>query len=136
MENKEKKVQSMQVARFVSEIPDLSQAKPAPIGLDSTYWTPTVDGESKRLFFMDLRTDQIMDDRTGELIDLETAYFVEPTPEGNVVIRQSSKWLVGVIERNADKIVEGTPFEITYKGKKRTKSGNQCDTWSIVPLQI
>lgn len=121
---------------FTRELPDLTSATAAPLPINGEYWTPMHQGESKRMFFKELRTEVMIDKQTGEDIELLVAYFVENKNGKNQLIRQAGIRLTSVFDSHvkAGTIVPGMPFEITYNGKQRTTSGNQCDTWSIIPL--
>lgn len=121
---------------FAGRLPDLSKAEPSPLELNGEYWTPSEIGEKRRMFFKDLRVEQVIDQKTGENIELLVAYFVEPLADGKRhVVRQASRRLTAVFENYSDSIRPGMAFEITYRGKQKNKSNsNYSDTWSIVPL--
>ncbi len=120
---------------FSGDLPDLQQATPAPLELSSEYWSPSIEGESRRMFFDCLRTEQSINDR-GEDIELLVAYFVEPLPGGKRrMVRQASRRLIAVFENFAQTIKPGMAFEIVYKGKKRNKTNSYLsDDWSVTPL--
>lgn len=121
---------------FAGQLPDLSKAEASPLELNGEYWTPGEIGEKRRMFFKDLRIEQVIDQQTGKDVDLLVAYFVEPLADGRRrVVRQASRRLTAVFENYSDSIRPGMAFEITYNGKMRNKSNqNMSDTWSIVPL--
>lgn len=119
-------------------LPDISEefAAALPIDLMSDYWTPEQVGEQKRVFFSEIGMRKVLDESTGELIDLESAFFIEQVASGELVqVSNGSKRLVGAIV--AAQIQRGTPLLITYKGKKRNKSNKySSDNWSVKPLII
>lgn len=116
------------------ELPDLDQAEELNVDLMDDYWSPEEPGESKKVFFQKIDTRRILDQQTGEVIDLECAFFMEKDPKtGNYrTISNGSKRLVGALQANG--VTKGMPLMITYKGKKKTQGGNSCDNWSIRPL--
>ncbi|MEG2761262.1 MAG: hypothetical protein RR921_08050, partial [Mucinivorans sp.] len=117
---------------------DLSQATAAPLELNGEYWTPLKEGETRRMFFNELRTETTTDMASGGDIDLIVAYFVEVQPNGDKrVIRQGSRRLTAVLEMRAKEITSGTPLEITYLGKIKNKTNAfMSDSWSIKPLIV
>jgi len=120
---------------FMAELPDLSQAKAAPLELTGEYWTPEKEGEVRRMFFKEIRQELTIDLASGSDVDLSVAYFVEVKDGNKKVIRQASKRLTGALETL--KIPTGTPLEITYLGKKKNKTNSfLSDNWSIKPLFI
>jgi hypothetical protein len=120
---------------FMAELPDLSKAKAAPLELTGEYWTPEREGEVRRVFFKEIRTELTIDFASGADVDLSVAYFVEVQGGNKKVIRQASKRLTGALENL--KIATGTPLEITYLGKKKNKTNSfMSDSWSIKPLYI
>lgn len=123
---------------FGTKLPDLSQAQPAAIDLTAEYWTPTQVGETRRMFFLELRQEAATDMQSGEQIDLTVAYFVEPQKNGDKkVIRQASRRLTAVFSNYAASIKPGMAFEITYKGKeKNKKNAYYSDRWAVKPLEI
>lgn len=120
---------------FASELPDLSKAVAAPLELNGEYWTPEQAGESRRMFFNELRLETTTDMVSGKDVELLVAYFVQIIGGDKKVIRQASRRLTGVLE--SLKIESGTPLEITYLGKKKNKTNSfLSDNWSIKPLYI
>ena len=111
-------------------------AKALPIDLMSDYWTPEEVGEQKRVFFSKIGMRKVLDQETGELIDLESAFFIEQKESGELSqVSNGSKRLVGAI--SAAEIQTGTPLLITYKGKKRNKSNQySSDNWSVKPIIV
>lgn len=122
--------------QFSGELPDLSKATPAPLPINGDYWSPKEAGEKKRVFFLKISNDKVVDQKSGELVDLPVAYFVEVVNGRKQIIRQGGARLVSVFEgfSEAGTITPGMAFEIEYKGLKRTTNGNNIATWSITPL--
>ena len=133
----EKSLQDMSMQAFCGELPDLSKATPAPLPINGEYWSPSSIGESKRMFFKELRMETVIDAKSGQDVELKVAYFVEPV-EGKKprIIRQGGIRLTSVFDSfvKAGRIVPGMAFEITYDGKQKTGTGNFVDTWTITPL--
>ena len=125
-------IQAFDIAN--GELPDLDQAEELNVDLMDDYWSPEEPGESKKVFFQKIGTRRVLDQQTGEVIDLECAFFMEKDPKtGNYrTISNGSKRLVGALQANG--VTKGMPLMITYKGKKKTQGGNSCDNWSIRPL--
>ena len=112
----EKSLQDMSMQAFCGELPDLSQAIPAPLPINGEYWSPSSIGESKRMFFKELRMETVIDAKSGQDVELQVAYFVEPV-EGKKprIIRQGGIRLTSVFDSfvKAGRIVPGMAFEIT-----------------------
>lgn len=122
-------------------LPNLNEADVLPVDLTGNYWTPEEEGEAKRLFFVEIKPQQVLSSSgTGEIIDLDCAVFLEQKEDKTVqTIINGSRRLVGVLESymNQALIGYGTPLLITYLGKKRNKTNSfQSDNWSIKPLKI
>lgn len=122
-------------------LPNLQDAKELPIDLSGNYWTPEKEGESKRMFFVEIKTQQVLSaNGTGELIDLECATFLEQRVDGTVqTVVNGSRRLVGILEQyvNNSTIQQGAPLQITYLGKRKNKTNSfQSDSWSIRPLVL
>lgn len=122
---------------FANKLADLSKAEAAPLELTGEYWTPETVGEVRRMYFNELRSEVTTDPASGKDVDLMVAYFVEVVGGDKRVVRQASRRLTGVLESLSDRIIEGTPLEITYLGKKKNKTNSfLSDSWSIKPLII
>lgn len=122
---------------FAGKLPDLSKATAAPLPINGEYWTPEKVGEKRRMFFKELRTEQVIDQQSGQEVDLLVAYFVYPVDGTNTIVRQAGARLTSVFANfvNAGTIKPGMAFEITYNGKQKNKNNSfMSDTWSIVPL--
>lgn len=115
-------------------LPDLDKAEEMSIDLMDDYWSPLDPGESKKVFFQKTDIRKVLDQQTGEAIDLECVFFMEKDPKTGAyrTISNGSRRLVGSIQANG--VTAGMPLMITYKGKRKTQGGNQCDNWSIKPL--
>lgn len=115
----------------------LKTAEVLPLNIVSEYWQPIDKGEMKRLIFNGVHTEQVMDTRSGEMVDLSVAYFIEPTADGQgKVLRNASKLLVGAFEGKPWFVEGESMFQITYLGKKKFSSGNVGDNWSIQELRL
>lgn len=125
-------VQSMDV----NNIDDLEGAEAAPIELSSEYWTPTTPGETKKVLFHRIGiTPVLSNDGSGEVIDLECAFFFVKENGAIKQISNGSKRLVGALQ--AFNVQYGAALEIRYEGKKRNKSNSfMSDSWVIKPLVI
>lgn len=122
-------------------LPDLSKANELPIDLSGNYWTPENKGDTKRMFFVEVKPQKVLSaDGNGELIDLDCAVFLEQKEDGSIAtVTNGSRRLVGVLMAyiEAGAIKQGTPLQITYNGKKRNKSNAfSSDNWSIRPLIV
>lgn len=121
-------------------LPNLEDAKIFPLSLGGEYWTPQEVGETKRVFFFEVKEAKLMSFDGKGLIDLECAYFLEQDKDLNTnTIYNGSRVLVGIIESCVESglVQKGTPLEIRYEGKKKNKSnGNFSDRWSVKPLII
>lgn len=122
------------VSVFDGDLPSLETAKVAPISMNSEYWTPEKVGEKRRLFFLDLRVEAVIDAQSGETVDLTVLYFVDSNKN---VIRQASRRLVGVFENRINSLRPGMAFEIEYLGKKKNATNSfQSDHWSVYELYL
>lgn len=138
MENRTEKQTALisNVDVFSGKMPDLSKAEAAPLELTGEYWSPEREGEVRRMFFNEVRIEKTADMQSGSDIDLPVAYFVEVREGKNIVVRQASRRLTAVFEAFVDRIEPGTPFEITYLGKRKNKTNQfMSDHWSVKPLR-
>lgn len=121
---------------FTGELPDLSQAQAAPLPINGEYWSPKEAGEKRRMFFKEIRVDKVVDQKSGDLVDLLVVYFVEVVNGRKQIVRQGGARLASVFENFVEcgSIKPGMAFEITYLGLSRTTNGNNIGKWSIVPL--
>lgn len=117
-------------------MPDLDAAEELNLDLMDDYWSPEREGEAKRVFFQKIDTRKVLDQQTGEVIDLECVFLTEKDPKTGSyrTISNGSKRLVGSLMANG--VQQGMPLQITYRGKKKTQGGNFCDTWSVKPLIV
>lgn len=114
---------------------DLTKAEAEPIEMSGEYWSPEKAGESKRLFFVQLIPQIVLDMQTGKPQELLTAQFVENVNGELRTIRNGSRRLVGVFEQMQNIIKPGDAFEITYQGKEKNKNNSfLSDTWSVKRL--
>jgi hypothetical protein len=124
------------------EIPDLYQTDQyvaLPMDLNSQYWFPEVEGESRRMVFSHFVTALVPDKFgptkgvNGETVLLETAVFLERKDETIKTVRQSSKNLV--IGLQGLQVTPGTLCEIVFLKLTRFPNGNTGQTWSIFPVK-
>lgn len=135
MENQTSLIPNIEV--FGGNLPDLGEAIAAPLELTGEYWSPEHEGESRRMFFNEIRTEKAADMQSGENVELPVAYFVQVRDGKNIIVRQASRRLTAVFEAFAGRIEPGTPFEITYLGKRKNKTNPyMSDHWSIKPLSV
>ena len=120
----------------VANLPDLDKAEVAPAELLGEYWSPETVGETKRVFFIGFDTQSVIEQSTGENRDLNIVKFLEKQGGEYRTIRNGSARLVGVFEQFANSIQQGSPFQITYLGKKKTNTGKYADSWSVKPLIV
>lgn len=116
---------------------NIQEMEPMSIDLVGDYWTPQSEGETKRLVFSHIDLSKSFDIQNQDKeVELETAYFVEPTADGGYkTLRNSSRRLVGALE--SSQIKQGTPLQITYKGKKKNSTNSyMSDSWSIQILVV
>lgn len=111
----------------------LDKAERVGLNLIGNYWSPTKEGESRRLYFIKIeKVEKLKDEDTGETEVLPTAILVDPLTKE--VVYQSSARLVGFFERV--KKEENLAFEIVYKGKRRnTTNAYMSDDWEVYKLQ-
>ncbi|MFR1667263.1 MAG: hypothetical protein ACLSVO_02965 [Alistipes sp.] len=120
-----------------NHLPDLTQAEPEPVELSGEYWTPEQEGETRRLFFVGLNVESVVDMESGESRDLLVAQFVENINGEVRAVRNGSRRLVGLFEAFQSSIKPGDAFEITYLGKKKNKNnGYKSDNWSVKRLIV
>jgi len=114
---------------------DLAKLEVASCDLNQEDWTPESIGEKKRMVFAGVQERTVLDQKTNEEIQLSCVVFWLPgeSPDQHRTVVNGSKRLVAVFENGA--IQEGTPVQITYKGKKKNRTnGNMSDDWSVVTL--
>lgn len=131
----------IQSVDLTGSLPSLKEAQELPIDLCGNYWTPEMPGESKRVFFVEIKPQKVLSAQgSGELIDLDCAVFVEQNDEGALTtVTNGSRRLVGILEQyvNDGFIKNGTPLKITFMGKRKNKTNSySSDNWSVKPLRI
>lgn len=118
-------------------LPDLSQAEAEPVEMSGEYWTPEKEGETRRLFFVGLNMENVVEMESGETRELLVAQFAEMVDGKLRSVRNGSRRLVGIFESFAATIKPGDPFEITYLGKKKNVSNSfKSDHWSVHRLVV
>jgi hypothetical protein len=126
-----------------AELPVLATTKPSRIPVSAEYWSPELEGESKRGWIAGIEDREIADMETGELRMLPCVLFVEQMESGKLQrIIQASAVLVGNVRDaiKAGEIVPGThltPVQITYTGTKKNRSNAKLSKrWEILTLQL
>lgn len=128
--------QDTQEMAAITNLPSLSAAEVVPIDLLTGYWTPEQPGETKRVFFLEVRERDVLDTESGEVVQLPCAFFLEEKGPGDYqTICNGSKRLLGAFDKG--NVKKHTPFEITYKGKEKNATNQfKSDHWSVKPLLI
>lgn len=112
-------------------IDQLETFEKAEIDLISNYWTPETVGETKRVIFDRLGVTKVLDNGTGEVIDLECAFFFVKENGATKQLVNGSKRLVGALAS----LPQYTPLQITYLGKKSNSTNSfKSDHWVVNPL--
>ena len=120
-----------------TNLPDLSKAEVAPVELAGEYWSPVDVGEKKRVFFVGITEETVVEMETGENRQLTVVKFVENVDGDLRALRNGSRRLVGIFEQFASTIKPGDAFEITYLGKKKNQNNSfKSDNWSVKNLII
>lgn len=117
----------------ITKASTLENANPIGLNLAATYWTPLNVGETKKLYFIEIKIISSPNEETGEAKELPTAVFVDPATKE--VLHQSSSRLVAIFQR--EKVQPLTPFQITYRGKvKNSTNQYSSDSWEVYHLQL
>jgi hypothetical protein len=117
----------------LEEMHKLEEAEAAPVDIMSDYWTPQASGESKKVIFQKVAPWKVVDQNTGEVIDLECVFFTTIIDGSFRMLRNGSKKLVAAFQGN--NIPPGTGWLITYRGKKRNRTNSfSSDDWELKPL--
>lgn len=129
---------TQEVAKFdFRHLPDLQEAEAEPIELSGEYWTPEKEGETRRLFFVGLQMENVLDMESGETRDMLVAQFAEKRNGELRAVRNGSRRLVGIFESFEKSIKPGDAFEIKYLGKrKNTTNSYKSDNWSVKRLVV
>ena len=120
----------------LDKVPSLDSYVPASADLSSEYWTPTTEGEQKRLIFWGVEARDAPDHQDPDKsVSLDCCVFLEPTGDGkfNTIIN-GSKRLVAAFANS--EVVQGTPVQVTFKGTRQNRTNqNKSDHWSVVTLK-
>lgn len=117
----------------IAKAPSLETATPIGLNLSATYWSPTVVGETRRLYFIEIKPITQINDDTGEVKQLNTAVMVDPATKE--VIHQGSARLVGIFEREHPEPM--TAYQITYRGKVKNSTNQfSSDAWEVYRLNV
>lgn len=112
----------------------LQNAEPAPVDIMSDYWTPQAFGEKKKVIYQKIAPWKVVDQNTGEIIELDCVFMTTFENGAYRLIRNGSKKLVAAFQGN--NVPPGTGWEITYMGKKRNRTNQfSSDDWKLHPLQ-
>ena len=91
-------------------LPDLSKAEPEPIEMSGEYWTPEKEGETRRLFFVRLNMENVVEMETGDTRELLVVQFAEHVNGDLRAVRNGSRRLVGIFESFQTSINPGDAF--------------------------
>lgn len=117
----------------IIKLNNLAAAPRVGLNLAATYWSPEQPGETKRLYFIDIKILTNVNENTGETKELNTLVMVDP--ETREIIHQSSARLVGIFQR--ENPIPYQPFEIVYKGKvKNSTNAYMSDAWEVYKLDV
>lgn len=120
----------------LKDIPNLEEDyEPNSVDLSFEYWTPEEEGERKRVIFWEIATRTVPDHQdANKIVDLPCAVFIQPDNEGGFsTVANGSRRLVALFENS--EIEQGTPVQVTYKGKAKNRTNsNMSDRWSVVTL--
>lgn len=118
------------------EMPDLDECDVMPLDLTSNYWTPISLNESRRAWFVEIRTLEMQTLEDPEvLIELPCAFFYWKENGAMKGFCNASKVLVSNLKQAH--VEKGTALEITWVGKKKNSSNAfKSDNWSIKPLML
>lgn len=118
-------------------LPDLQEAEAEPVEMSGEYWTPEKEGETRRLFFVGLNMENVVDMESGETREMLVAQFAESRNGELRAIRNGSRRLVGIFESFEKSIKPGDAFEIKYLGKRKNSTNSyKSDNWSVKRLRI
>lgn len=110
-------------------IEPLEEYEIASVDLNFEYWTPDKDGESKRVFYKGIENRQVPDyNDPSKIVGLDCVVLQCPT--SNQIFVNGSAILRSILSNTPT----DTPVLVTYKGKKKARSGNQCDNWGVQAL--
>jgi hypothetical protein len=124
-----------------ADLPALAEAKVAPVPLSVEYWSPEVEGETKRCWILGIEDREIADMETGELKEIESVLFVEQTDTGQI-----KRWFCAckiLVANIADAIERGeiipasrlTPVQIKYTGMvKNSRNAFKSKRFEILPI--
>jgi hypothetical protein len=145
MKNEKKEVATLEA------LPKLAEQKPQGISMIADYWTPEIQGESKRVYIVGI-TEDIYDgnDERGEIL-LPCVFMIEEVEKAGKTerkaVKNGAKRLVAAIENGikAGSIITisqwqqtgemPTGIEIVYEGKKKNKNNAfQSDRFDVRKL--
>lgn len=111
----------------------IANAEALPIDLTEGYWTPQNAGETKKLLFQKVVVENYVDEKTSEVIALETAHFTELEDGVAKVVKNASWRLVKAVQS----MNPGSVLMVIYNGKKKNSTNsNMSDVWIVKPLVL
>lgn len=120
----------------IKDVPNLDDDyEVASVDLNSEYWTPESEGESRRMIFMQITKQTVPDHNDPEVTrEVDCAVFIEPGESGNhkTVVSGSAR-LVAAFDNHG--IKSGTPVQVTFKGEKQNRTNSKKSfSWDIRTL--
>ena len=125
-----------------THIPDLSKCEDSAVDLLSEYWTPKSIGETRRMIFDRIDTQLVKKMDSDQMIELLSAFFVQPIKKDGVgdsndpkdytmkIVSNGSSRLVSALENASAQ--RGEVFTLVYLGKEKNKTNSfSSDNWSI-----
>lgn len=123
-----------------SQVAAFATAKTLPFDMAANYWTPTAPGESKRLIFQGIATEQAPDFAdASKMVDLEVARFVEVYVDDKTgeikqqMVRTASKMILSFLKTFNGGVPRHACLQVEYKGKAKGKK-YQYDNWAFYPV--
>jgi hypothetical protein len=125
MENMTKEMGLIKPTAAVESLDDYELAS---VDLNFEYWTPTA-GDVKRVLYKGVQPRSVPDHADPEkLVDLPCVVFQDPA-DSRVYVNGSA-----ILRSTCEILPEDMPVQVSYLGKKRSRSGNQCDNWGVQTL--
>lgn len=123
-------------------IPDLAAAQKHFMPSNVEYWSPSAEGEEKRVFVAGISMHEVIDMETSEVKMLECVMLLERQDDILMRYITASKVLVGNIKDAIQRqeiipMSTLTPVAIKYLGQKKNKSnGKLSNRWLITPIIV
>ena len=110
------------------EIQSWNEFEVSSVNVNSSYWSPD-QGEVRHGIYHGVHIREWPDfNNPNETKELTCAVFHDPVDD--VVFMNASAILLSTLAR----IPIGAALRVEYIGKKKSRSGNQCDNWKINEL--